>query len=277
MTESISSKAYSFYTEGASSIHKLRLELIELLPVAIGTIEQPRFQDECAIAIGGYAGFHHQGTCAIAIGEAAGQTFQGMDAIALGSDAASIQQGENAIAIGVQAGAYQQGTNAIAIGFQAGMTNQPQNSIVLNASSVALSSSVTKSQALYIAPLQDARTTTALYYNSTSKEVSYATASTARSGKQSAVAVGAIATQASAFATIPFGVTFSAVPTSLQFMVEWTAPTPTASAAVNDPRNLSVSIRSGTVAANQFEVQFYNQHSATTLAGTCTIHWTAFF
>lgn len=277
MTESISSKAYSFYTESASSIHKLRLELIELLPVAVGTIEQPHFQDECAIAIGGYAGFHHQGTCAIAIGEAAGQTFQGMDAIALGSDAASVQQRENAIAIGVQAGAYQQGTGAIAIGFQAGMTNQPQKSIVLNASGVALSSSVTKSEALYIAPLQDARTTTALYYNTISKEVSYTTASTARSGKQAEVTVSTIVTQASAFATIPFGVTFSVVPTSIQFAVEWTIPAPNAIASVNDPRNLSVTISSGSVAANEFQVQFYNQHSATTLAGTCTIHWTAFF
>jgi len=73
------------------------------------------------------------------------------------------------------AGHSNQGSYAIAIGREAGKTNQPEKSIVLNATGAALGT-VTKSSALYAAPVASGTTGNVLYYDATSKEISYGTA-----------------------------------------------------------------------------------------------------
>lgn len=110
-------------------------ELISLQPVNIGNIEFPQSQQDCAIAIGAYAGFFEQGTCAIALGEYAGCTNQGMDALSIGSMAGQIDQSERAIAIGSDSGSEGQGTAAIAIGDSAGSQNQGEYGIAIGANS----------------------------------------------------------------------------------------------------------------------------------------------
>jgi len=57
---------------------KLFFSLVQLNPVAIGTLETPILQSECAIAIGERAGQYNHGECAIAVGKEAGYTQQGM-------------------------------------------------------------------------------------------------------------------------------------------------------------------------------------------------------
>jgi hypothetical protein len=179
----------AFFIEG--NPNRVQFELTHLDPVVIGTIQTPTLQSSCAIAIGELAGLYNQGECAIAIGESAGRTNQGMMgiaigagagtqdqselAVALGVDAGSTGQSIHAIAIGTEAGFANQGTHAIAIGHYAGQTNQPQNSIVLNASGSVIST-VTRSGALYIDPIFAATSSNVLYYNATSKEVSYGAA-----------------------------------------------------------------------------------------------------
>ena len=79
------------------------------------------------------------------------------------------------MAIGFQAGFSNQGTGSVAIGFQAGQTNQPANSIVINAQNTALNGASTG--ACYISPLRGIAASTAVYYNSTTFELSYLTSS----------------------------------------------------------------------------------------------------
>ena len=112
--------------EGFNTFH-----LVSLDPVAIGTIEPPILQSECAIAVGRYAGFIQQGICAIAIGHHAGEFYQSDVAIALGYDAGSIEQQECAIALGFRAGMSYQNTQAIAIGMYAGSQDQDQSAIAM--------------------------------------------------------------------------------------------------------------------------------------------------
>jgi hypothetical protein len=111
--------------------NQLKLDLIDLKPIAIGTIEQPINQKECGIAIGQYAGFWQQRTCAIAIGEYAGHTSQGEDAIAIGGNAGQSAQGTGAIAIGTEAGDSVQSEHCIAIGSGAGNFSQQLQSVAI--------------------------------------------------------------------------------------------------------------------------------------------------
>jgi hypothetical protein len=122
----------AFYVEGSLGLPgKIQFELIHLDPIAIGTIQSPTGQSDCAIAIGKYAGLYNQGECAIAIGESAGQNSQGMMGIAIGAGAGDDSQAELAIALGVDAGSTNQATSAVAIGTEAGMNNQSQNAIAM--------------------------------------------------------------------------------------------------------------------------------------------------
>ena len=122
----------AFYIEGPLGLpSKVQFELIHLNPVAIGTIQTPMNQSNCAIAIGESAGLYNQGECAIAIGESAGQYTQGIMAIAIGAGAGNDSQADLALAMGVDAGSESQSTNAIAIGTEAGMINQSQNAIAI--------------------------------------------------------------------------------------------------------------------------------------------------
>ena len=76
------------------------------------------------------------------------------------------------VRIGRNAGAVNQGLNSIAIGTLAGRTNQSNNSIIINATGTDLAGS---SSGLYIAPIRNtsAGNTQTLYYNLTTKEITY--------------------------------------------------------------------------------------------------------
>jgi hypothetical protein len=78
----------------------------------------------------------------------------------------------NTIAIGALAGNLNQGINAIAIGLAAGTTSQPANSIIINATGAPLNGT---NSGLYVDPVRNdtGNTTNVIYYNTTSKEVTY--------------------------------------------------------------------------------------------------------
>jgi hypothetical protein len=78
----------------------------------------------------------------------------------------------SSVAIGNQAGISGQGSNAIAIGAYAGQTNQTAGSVVINASGAALNSS---NAGLYVNPVRNdtGSTTNPVYFNTTSKELTY--------------------------------------------------------------------------------------------------------
>lgn len=122
----------------------------------------------------GYAagGNSDQGFDAIAIGGSAGHTGQGSQAIAIGSLAGTDSQQSAAVAIGVAAGQTNQGQSAIAIGASAGVVNQPNNSIIINASGTELDGT---ESGLYVDPVRNdtGNTTNAVYYNTSTKELTY--------------------------------------------------------------------------------------------------------
>ena len=138
--------------------------------IAIGNSAGVTAQKSNGVAIGNNSGFNNQGTDSIAIGNSAGNIRQGSNSIAFGLNAGGFDQSNNAIAIGTLAGQNNQGANSIAIGNNAGSTNQSPNSIVLNASGTGINPST---QSLYVAPIRELSGTNILYYNTTSKEITY--------------------------------------------------------------------------------------------------------
>ena len=142
--------------------------------IAIGTDAGQSNQSTNSIAIGHNAGESNQSTSAISIGFNAGSCNQSHDTVAIGHNAGFNGQNEHSIAIGRDAGRSNQGSNAIAIGYYAGRTNQGSNSIAINASLTDLSASA---NSLYINPIRNSTGSSnqfnSLYYNATSKEVSY--------------------------------------------------------------------------------------------------------
>jgi hypothetical protein len=96
----------------------------------------------------------------------------GSNTVHLGGEAGRASQGAGAVAIGQYAGQTNQGVAAVAIGQYAGQTNQPDRSIVVNASGTALTT-VTQSDACYVAPVRGATGSNVLYYDPNSKEVTY--------------------------------------------------------------------------------------------------------
>ena len=141
--------------------------------VAIGYNAGANTQSERAVAIGYYAGSNTQGIKAVAIGRSAGEDQQGQDAVALGHRAGQSTQAYGAIAIGRYAGQINQGSNSIAIGVYAGQTNQVNNSIILNASGSALDATTT---GLFINPVRNLVANSFMYYNPSTKEITYASA-----------------------------------------------------------------------------------------------------
>ena len=134
-----------------------------------------------SVAFGGGAGASSQGDGAVAIGEGAGNNTQSNQAVAVGRGSGNYQQGVGAVGIGFCAGATTQGDYAVAIGFKAargnmdsdGTPNQPANSIMINASSTPLNGD---QAGLYINPVREdtGNTAKAVYYNATTKELTYA-------------------------------------------------------------------------------------------------------
>lgn len=128
-----------------------------------------------AVAIGQSAGQDNQGSFAVAIGSAGGTT-QGSQAVAIGKFAGDNTQGSQSIAIGSSAGQYSQGSNSIAIGSLAGQTSQANNSIILNATDSALDQ--TTANSFTVKPIRQANTANALYYDSTTGEITFDVAGT---------------------------------------------------------------------------------------------------
>lgn len=146
------------------------------------------FNNQYAIGIGYQAGQLNQATQGVAIGYVAGRTYQGPYGVAIGSGAAANNQNAGGVAVGFGAGYTSQGTSSIAIGYyagktvqgrssiaigrQAGETNQHDNTIVLNAQELtALDTQNTGS--FYVSPIRLNSTGFQLYYNTSTKEISY--------------------------------------------------------------------------------------------------------
>jgi len=138
--------------------------------IALGENAGSITQGNNATAVGWLAGYNNQGTAAVAFGREAGEINQGQYAVAVGPGAGYTGQGADAIAIGNNAGATSQGASAVAIGSLAGQTSQSANSIVINASGVALDGAAA---GFYVAPIREVTGPQTLYYNPTSKEITW--------------------------------------------------------------------------------------------------------
>jgi len=110
---------------------------------------------------------------AVAFGSGAGISPQGEYAVAMGFSAGQGSQGNAAVAIGGGAGETSQGDSAVAIGYQAGGTNQGNNSIIINATGTTLDQ--TTANTFTVAPVRNdvANTSQVMFYNTTSKEITY--------------------------------------------------------------------------------------------------------
>ena len=143
--------------------------------VAIGNVAGTPNQGVNAntIAIGGGAGRGNQGAASVAIGYVSGDQNQGSASVAIGSNAAQSNQGTQAVALGYAAGQNGQGAYSVALGSFAG-NSQAANSIALNATGAVLNPSTT---GFFVNPIINrTATSTALYYNTTTKEVTSGTA-----------------------------------------------------------------------------------------------------
>jgi hypothetical protein len=168
--------------------------------IAIGLAAGSNLQGGNSIAIGMEAGRTNQHTSSIAIGSFAGQSNQSSLSVALGYHAGRSNQFNQSVAIGSYAGASNQGANAIAIGSRAGQENQPTNSIVLNATGSALNGTAS---GLFVDPIRLTGSASVLYYNSTTKEITYSTLSGNGIGSQGPTGPTG-PTGASATATLSF-------------------------------------------------------------------------
>ena len=138
--------------------------------VSIGLQAGQNTQGDQAVAIGYRAGQGTQGAYAVAIGPSAGKETQGANAVSIGNFAGNNNQGSYAIAIGNFAGFTNQGNRSIAIGYLAGQTNQSANSIIINAAGTDLAGT---SSGLFIDPIRQVTNNKALYYNTSTKEITY--------------------------------------------------------------------------------------------------------
>jgi hypothetical protein len=145
--------------------------------VAIGTGAGNATQGDSAVAVGIDAGKTTQGANAVAVGIESGRGQQGTGSVAVGYQAAFLAQGTNAVAVGKNAGSDSQGTNAVAVGNSAGRANQPANTIILNASGSTVNGVASQTNSFYVSPIRSATATSdVLYYNTTTKEITYAAA-----------------------------------------------------------------------------------------------------
>ena len=150
--------------------------------VAVGPSAGQFTQGEWATAVGSYAGRTAQGSEAVSVGDEAGYYHQGYGAVAVGGygewegGAGSNSQGHDAVAIGASAGNNNQGAFAIAIGSGAGYSYQTTGSIAIlagqNSGNIGINNA-----GLYIDPIRNDLTSTnlALYYDATTKEITYNT------------------------------------------------------------------------------------------------------
>jgi hypothetical protein len=137
-------------------------------------------QGTFAISVGYKAGYENQGFGTVGIGSHSGAYEQQEGAVSIGNNAAVTQQGSNAIAIGSEAASYRQGEFAIAIGYLAARADQHVNSTVINATGADLFTDASNS--LYIAPIREVINNKALYYNTSTKEITYGDISSSGGG-----------------------------------------------------------------------------------------------
>lgn len=142
--------------------------------VAIGRRAGNDFQGQGAVAVGDEAGDQSQGAYSVALGYQAGFALQDELSVAVGVLAGENSQGKNCVAVGDKAGQFSQGDNSVAVGANAGNTNQHTKTIILNATGNVLNSD--RTDALFVAPVRNVASGNILYYNTSSKEVSYAPA-----------------------------------------------------------------------------------------------------
>jgi hypothetical protein len=141
--------------------------------VAIGFNAARYNQGGNSVAIGRNAGNVSQGANAVSIGRNSGNISQGIESVAIGHSAGNTAQGAYAVAIGAFAGNINQGANSVALGSFAGYPSVANNAIVINGDTVPLDA---PNSGLYIAPLRNITTSNAIFYNNTTKEITYSTA-----------------------------------------------------------------------------------------------------
>jgi len=155
--------------------------------VAIGDQAGKTNQGSSTVGVGGGAGATNQGGGSVAVGYVAGYQNQGGASVAIGSNAAQSNQGTQAVALGFAAGQNGQGAYSVAVGSFAGNV-QAANSIALNATGASLNPTTT---GFFVDPIINRpATSTALYYNTTTKEITSGTA--ASSGLPYTGATGAV-------------------------------------------------------------------------------------
>jgi hypothetical protein len=148
--------------------------------IAIGNSAGNIAQGSATVAVGSFAGNDTQGGAAVAIGTYAGTTTQRNDAIAIGYLTGNDVQGTGAVSIGRQAGQTSQGAYSIAIGKLAGQTSQAANTIILNSTNSALNGVAAQTNSFYVSPIRtDATPSNVLFYNTTTKEITYGSAPSA--------------------------------------------------------------------------------------------------
>ena len=140
--------------------------------VAIGDQAGQTNQGGSTVGVGGGAGATNQGGSAVAVGYVAGYNNQGSASVAIGSNAAQSGQGREAVALGFAAGQNGQGNYSVAVGSFAGNV-QAANSIALNATGTSLNPSTT---GFFVAPIRNASSSSSLYYNTSTKEITYGAA-----------------------------------------------------------------------------------------------------
>ncbi len=148
--------------------------------VALGSSAGQSNQGTGCVAIGYKAGNSGQLQTSIAIGDSAGFSSQGMTSIAIGTTAGFSSQGNNAIAIGRNVGYSSQGINAIAIGNNAGVTNQGAYSIILNTTGTLNANT----GGFYVNPIRRDITNFNLFYNPTTREISFSTGGVGYQGNE---------------------------------------------------------------------------------------------
>jgi hypothetical protein len=141
--------------------------------VAIGRNSGNINQGANAVSVGRNAGNISQGVEAVAIGHSAGNTTQGNSAVAIGWQAGYQDQKQYAVAIGAYAGNLDQGANSVAIGSFAGYPSVANNAIVINGDTVPLDA---PNSGLYISPIRNNNSSNIVFYNTTTKEITYSTA-----------------------------------------------------------------------------------------------------
>jgi sugar lactone lactonase YvrE len=141
--------------------------------VAIGLNAGRVAQGTQSVSIGSCSSTACQGSYSVAIGSFSGKTSQNAYSVAIGFTAGRCLQRTGAVAIGTNAGQVAQGAYAVAIGSNAGQNCQVTKSIAINASCLQL---FANNQGLYINPVRNcsANISQAVYYNTTTKELTYA-------------------------------------------------------------------------------------------------------